>query len=520
MAFFNQKEVILVAGCWLLDAGHSLPRNEQQATSNKHQATSNQPPMLLRLLYDEKLAQASYLIGCQRTGEALVLDPERDVQRYLDLAAKEGLRITAIAETHIHADFLSGTRELAEQTGARLYLSDEGDADWKYFWLNKKAGGEVYAHQLLQDGDRFKIGMIEMQALHTPGHTPEHLCFLLTDHGGGATKPMGIFTGDFVFVGDVGRPDLLETAAGQVGVAQASAQTLYHSLRRFMELPDYLQLWPGHGSGSFCGKSLGSVLNSTVGYEKLFNASLRAAQKSEAAFVEEILEGQMEPPFYFGRMKHENKFGPALLRALPQPRACQTRELLQLDPARAVIIDTRPWADYCAGHLPNALHLPLTNDFPTLAGSYIKPEQMLYLVINESRVAEAVAELVRVGLDHIAGYITPENLHASQRLLKLEEISAESLQHRLAQNEVLVLDVRTAFEYELGHLPDALNIAHTRLLPRLAEIPRERPLVVHCQKADRSPAAAAMLAQHGFQVYHLAGGLRAWYAAGYEAVME
>ncbi len=493
-------------------------RNLRAATSNQQPATSL--PMLLRLLYDEKLAQASYLIGCQRTGEALVLDPERDVQRYLDLAAKEGLRITAIAETHIHADFLSGARELAEQTGARLYLSDEGDADWKYFWLNKKAGSEIYAHQLLKDGDRFKVGMIEMQALHTPGHTPEHLCFLLTDHGGGATKPMGIFTGDFVFVGDVGRPDLLETAAGQIGVAQVSAQTLYHSLRRFMELPDYLQLWPGHGSGSFCGKSLGSVLQSTVGYEKLFNVSLLAAQKSAAAFVEEILEGQMEPPYYFGRMKHENKFGPALLRALPQPRACHAHQLLQLDPAREVIIDTRPWADYCAGHLPNALHLPLTNDFPTLAGSYIKPEQTLYLIANEDRIAEAVADLVRVGLDHIAGYLAPEHLRTAQSHNQLEEISAESLQRRLAQNEVLVLDVRTAFEYELGHLPGALNIAHTRLLPQLEKIPRARPLVVHCQKADRSPAAAALLAQHGFHVYHLAGGLRAWYAAGYEAVLE
>lgn len=476
--------------------------------------------MLLRLLYDEKLAQASYLIGCQRTGEALVIDPERDVQRYLELAAKEGLRITAIAETHIHADFLSGARELAEQTGATLYLSDEGDAEWKYFWLNKKTSGGSYAHQLLKDADRFKIGMIEMQALHTPGHTPEHLCFLLIDHGGGATQPMGIFTGDFVFVGDVGRPDLLETAAGQIGVAKASAQTLYYSLRRFMELPDYLQVWPGHGSGSFCGKSLGSVLQSTVGYEKLFNVSLLAVRKNEEAFVEEILEGQMEPPFYFGRMKHENKYGPALLHALPQPRACHVRELLQLDPAREVIVDTRPWAAYCAGHLPGALHLPLTNDFPTLAGSYIKPEQKIYLIANEDRVAEIVTDLVRVGLDQVAGYLTPQNLNSTPQLVQLEEISAENLQRRITQNEVLVLDVRTAFEFELGHLPSALHIAYTRLLPRLTEIPRDRALAVHCQKADRSPAAAAMLARHGFHVYHLAGGLRSWYAAGYEAVSD
>ncbi len=477
--------------------------------------------MLFRMLYDEKLAQASYFIGCQRTGEALVIDPERDVQRYLDLAAKEGLRLTAIAETHIHADFLSGARELAEKTNACLYFSDAGNAGWKYFWLDKKNGGGEYAHQLLKEGDRFKVGMIELQAVHTPGHTPEHLSFLVTDRGGGANAAMGILTGDFVFVGDVGRPDLLETAAGQTGQAQESAAVLYHSLQRFEALPDYLQVWPGHGSGSFCGKALGSVLQSTVGYEKLFNASLSASRKGPEAFVEDILEGQLEPPYYFGRMKHENKFGPALLGALPQPREMSLREVRHADKARAAIIDTRPWKIFCEGHLPGALHLPLTNDFPTLAGSYIQPEQKIYLVISHERVHEAVTDLIRVGLDHIAGYLTPESLEEAARarqLVALEEISAENLQQRLQQNQVQVLDVRSAFEFELGHLPGALNIAHTRLLPRVHEIPRALPLAVHCQKANRSPAAAALLAHHDFQVYHLAGGLRSWHAAGYETV--
>ena len=173
--------------------------------------------MLFRMLYDDKLAQASYLIGCQRTGEALIIDPERDVERYIKAAAQEGMRLAAITETHIHADFLSGCRELAEATGAKLYLSDEGDADWKYQWLHQKSGGGSYPHELLKHGSIFKVGNIQIQALHTPGHTPEHMSFMVTDLGGGATEPMGIATGDFVFVGDVGRPDLLETAAGQVG---------------------------------------------------------------------------------------------------------------------------------------------------------------------------------------------------------------------------------------------------------------------------------------------------------------
>ncbi|MCB0294386.1 MAG: MBL fold metallo-hydrolase, partial [Calditrichaeota bacterium] len=173
--------------------------------------------MFFRMLYDDKLAQAAYVIGCQRTGEAVVIDPQRDVDRYINLAEKEELKITAVTETHIHADFLSGARELAERTGAKLYLSDEGDADWKYQWLHQKQGGGSYHHQLLKDNDSFMIGNIELKVLHTPGHTPEHISFMVTDHGGGATEPMGIATGDFVFVGDVGRPDLLETAAGQAG---------------------------------------------------------------------------------------------------------------------------------------------------------------------------------------------------------------------------------------------------------------------------------------------------------------
>ncbi len=479
--------------------------------------------MLFRMLYDEKLAQASYLIGCQRTGEALVVDPERDARRYLDLAAKEGLRVTAIAETHIHADFLSGARELAEKTGARLYLSDEGNAEWKYFWLDEKHGGWKYDYQLLRDGDRFTIGKIELQALHTPGHTPEHLSFLVTDRGGGADAPMGILTGDFVFAGDVGRPDLLETAAGQIGAAREAAATLYHSLQRFNALPDYLQVWPGHGSGSFCGKALGSVLQSTVGYEKLYNASLLAAHKSEAAFVEDILEGQMEPPLYFSRMKHENKYGPKILGEVPQPRPLTAPELLARASDDSAVIDTRSWKNFCAGHLPRALHIPLTNDFPTLAGSYLTPEQKIYLIVDHERLQEAVLDLIRVGLDNIAGYLTPKDLTDSANapcFVPFLEITAERLQQHIQQRDVQIIDVRTAFEYELGHLPGAINVAHTRLLAHMHKLPRERPLVVHCQKADRSPAAAAMLAQHGFQVYHLAGGLRSWYAAGYETTLD
>jgi hydroxyacylglutathione hydrolase len=194
--------------------------------------------MLFRLIFDDSLAQAAYLIGCQRTKEAILIDPERDVERYIKAAQKEGLRIAAVAETHIHADFLSGTRELAEKTGARVYLSGEGGADWSYGWLDKKSGGGAYAHTLLKHGATFKIGNIEFTALHTPGHTPEHMAYLVTDHGSGANGPMGILSGDFVFVGDVGRPDLLEKAAGVAGTMEGAARQLYASIQRFKQLPE------------------------------------------------------------------------------------------------------------------------------------------------------------------------------------------------------------------------------------------------------------------------------------------
>jgi hydroxyacylglutathione hydrolase len=203
--------------------------------------------MLLRYFYDQKLAHASYMVGCQQTHEAIIIDPGRDLEPYLKEAEAQELCIVAAAETHIHADFVSGGRELAERTRARLYLSDEGDQDWKYQFL------DGLDYQLLYDGDTFKIGNIKFEVLHTPGHTPEHISFLLTDTAG-ANRPMGIFTGDFVFVGDVGRPDLLEEAAGFKGTKEVGARQMFKSIQRFKELPDYVQVWPAHGAGSACGK--------------------------------------------------------------------------------------------------------------------------------------------------------------------------------------------------------------------------------------------------------------------------
>jgi hydroxyacylglutathione hydrolase len=261
--------------------------------------------MILKRFYNEPLAQASYLIGCAATGEALVIDPNRDIDQYLEEARASRLHITHVTETHIHADFVSGARELAARSGARLYLSAEGGDDWQYEF---RAEPNV---EPVRDGDRFKVGNIIVDVMHTPGHTPEHIIFFITD-GAAADEPIGVVTGDFVFVGDVGRPDLLEKAAHVKGSMERGARELFSSLQRFKRQPDYLQIWPGHGAGSACGKGLSAIPHSTVGYERKFNWAF--AIESEAEFAAAGLAGQPEPPRYFGEMKRINREGPRPLR--------------------------------------------------------------------------------------------------------------------------------------------------------------------------------------------------------------
>ncbi len=472
--------------------------------------------MFMRMIYDDRLAQAAYLIGCQRTGEALVVDPERDVDRYIELARQEGLRIVGSAETHIHADFLSGSRELAERIGAKAYLSDEGDADWKYLWPKTLDGKRGYDHRLLKDGDTFMVGNIEFRAMHTPGHTPEHICLLVTDKGGGASEPMGLLSGDFVFVGDLGRPDLLETAAGQAGEAEPSARRLFASVRRFMDLPDYLQVWPAHGAGSACGKALGAVPQSTVGYEKRFNPAIIAASKGEQAFVDFILDGQPEPPLYFARMKRENKTGPAVLGRLPTPRTLTSAEAGRLDGRQVAILDTRTWKEFMAGHLPGSLYTPLGNDFNTVAGSYVEASESVYLVVNPGRAEEAARDLVRIGLDRIEGVIPPGALaelrESGGTLSTGSEVDVEEAK-RLAKDAFL-LDVRRSDEFREGHLPGATHIPHTRLAERLGDVPKDRPVLVNCRSGGRSARAVALLQRCGVRAINLGGGYTAWHRGG------
>lgn len=470
--------------------------------------------MLLKRLYDESLAQTSYLVGCQATGEALVIDPNRDVEQYLAAAEAEGLRISAVTETHIHADFTSGSRELAARTGARLYLSDEGDASWKYAFARE--AGAV----LVRDGDTFWVGNVKLDVLHTPGHTPEHICFVLTDTRA-SDRPMGVFTGDFVFVGDVGRPDLLEKAAKVAGSAESGARTLFRSLQKFKALPDYLQIWPGHGAGSACGKGIGAVPQSSLGYERLANWAL--AYDDEDRFVSAVLAGQPEPPKYFAQMKRINKEGPPILGGFRRPQRLPGGQLLRLLDRGAPVVDTRPFAAFAAGHVPGTLSIPLDYAFATWAGWLISYDAPFYLLVDDEApraVDQAVRELAKIGLDQVAGYAGGDTLAAwtvaGRALEVIPQITAEELATLAGSQCVALIDVRGESEWLDAHMPAARHIALGYLVDRLDEIPRDRPIVVYCRSGARSSIAAGLLQAKGFKdVRNLVGGIARWQAAGH-----
>ncbi len=468
--------------------------------------------MLLHRLWEPKLAQAGYLIGCPEAREALVIDATRDVDQYLVLAASLSLRIAHVTETHIHADFVSGSRELASRAGAKLYLSDEGGPDWRYDFA--ASDGAVGLHQ----GDRLTMGRVGVEVLHTPGHTPEHLTFLITD-GAAATEPIAAVTGDFVFVGDVGRPDLLERAARIEGTMESAAKTLFRSIQRFKSQPDYLQIWPGHGAGPACGKEMSAIPHSTVGYERRFNWAFGITD--EAEFVRLVLEGQPDPPRYFGTMKRINKEGPRALGGLPRPNPLPAERMTEVLDRHELVIDTRTSAEFATGHLPGSINIPFNNAFTTWAGWIVPYDREVYLISAkpDGRQSElALRDLAMIGLDRVAGSFGLDALgawtHAGRPLASFGRISAQELSNRL-QAGAAVVDVRSRAEWEAGHIPGVVNIPAGEIADRMGELPQGRPIVVHCQGGTRSGIAASLLNARGVtEVLDLPGGFTEWEREG------
>lgn len=466
--------------------------------------------MLLRYFYNQSLAQASYFVGCQQTEEAIVIDPARDIEPYLAAAEAEGMRIIAATETHIHADFVSGARELSERTGAILYLSDNGDKNWKYQYEKD------YNHVLVLDGDTFKVGNIRFEVLHTPGHTPEHISFLMTDTAG-ADRPMGIFTGDFVFVGDVGRPDLLEKAANMANTADLGARQMFHSLARFKQLEDYLQVWPGHGAGSACGKDLGAVPSSTVGYEKLFNWAL--ALDDEELFVGKLLAGQPEPPRYFAMMKKVNKEGPALLQRLALPDLLAFDRLEQLLAGEVPVVDTRSAAAFAASHIPGTINIPHDYSFANWAGWLLTYDSPFYLIAGHHTLADIARNLASIGLDNCAGYFELSVLGswtaAGNQLQSYNDLLPAQVADQMSRGEIILVDVRNESEWAEGHIPGARHIMLGYLAQRSSEIPTGAQVVVQCRSGGRSAIAASILQAQGIPlVANMVGGIQDWIAAG------
>ncbi|UPK67021.1 MBL fold metallo-hydrolase [Chitinophaga filiformis] len=457
--------------------------------------------MYFQHIYDKSLAQGSYFIGCQKAGVAAVIDPKRDVDTYLDIAREQKMQITHILETHIHADFLTGSRELAALTGAKMYLSDEGGPEWQY----------EFDHVGLRDGSIIQLGNLEFRVLHTPGHTPESISFLLTDKPAGDV-PVMLFTGDFVFVGDIGRPDLLEKAAGMKGTQEPGAHQMYASLKKFSALPPYVQVWPGHGAGSACGKALGSVPSTTTGYELERNWAFRY-NDDEAGFVEYLLADQPEPPKYFAMMKKLNKADRPLLLKVPTLQALEKDELQAALNKGYKLIDTRDKTTFAAGYIPGSINVQHNNSFNTWAGWFLDYQTPFIILADPSELDEITRKLMRIGLDNIYGYIPSVKVweDAGGKLEKEQVISLDEFKDLYQHDAIQLIDLRGATEYKAGHIKGADHVFVGSLPENMNRISKDRKVVIHCQSGDRATIGYSLLAGKGYRnVLNFSEGMNKW----------
>ena len=458
--------------------------------------------MLLETVESKGLAHLSYVLGDDDEGVCAVIDPRRDVSVYLDIARRSNCRITHIFETHIHADFVSGARELASQTGAQIV----GGVSPEY-------GFEL--HQA-RDGETFSLGALTVKVLETPGHTPEHIS-LLVSGGKGSKEPWAVFTGDTLFAGEVGRPDLLGA-----GSEQELARKLFHTLHeKLFKLGDEVEIYPAHGSGSPCGGSIGDRLTSTVGYERL---NLPKAQiKDESEFVKTVLTGLPPAPEYYPRMKKINAQGATVMgcmRNLPPLDAEKFEEAMRGDNVQ--ILDAREIEAFGGAHIAGALNIALREEFPVWSGWMLRPEQKILLVLSDEGDLDLVQRhLLRIGIENIAGFLRHGMrgwLEAGKPFQTLPQMSVHDLKQRLDNGDTLrVLDVRPDGEWEAGHIKGAVHIFAPKLTQGDLPFERDEPVVAFCGSGYRASIAASVLQARGFQnVSTVPGSMKAWKAAGFD----
>lgn len=458
--------------------------------------------MYFKQFYLGCLAHASYLIGSE--GVAAVVDPQRDVDGYLAEAENAGLKIEYVIETHLHADFVSGHRELAARTGAEIVFGEKA--------------GATFPHRAVKDGEEIRVGKVVLRFMETPGHTPESVSVIVIDTEVSA-EPQKVLTGDTLFIGDVGRPDL----AGAKGYTpETMAGMLYESLHgKLLKLADAVEVYPAHGAGSMCGRNISKETSSTIGQQRSFNYALQPMSKDE--FVRMMTKDLPAAPQYFSRDAEYNRRGAPALEELQQPAALAPAEVGELIKQGHLVLDVRAAAEYGAGHVPGALNIGLGGQFASWAGTLIGPETPLILIAeDEARVDEAVMRLARVGLENVKGYLLGGMKAWSEAGLDTaltEQISVDELRERMERESGLqVLDVRRDAEYSDGHVPRALSCP---LGPQLAEaaaahLESKGTIAVICAGGYRSSAATSLLEQHGFHhLLNVTGGTGAWVKAGH-----
>ena len=455
--------------------------------------------MYFKQFYLGCLAHASYLIGSN--GEAAVVDPQRDVDQYLEEAAAQGLQIRHVIETHLHADFVSGHRELARRTGARIYFGAAADARFDFV--------------AVRDGDEVEMGDVLFRFLETPGHTPESISIVVMDRAGAPDVPHAVLTGDTLFIGDVGRPDLL----GSRMPAAQLAGMLYDSLhQKLLALPDSVKVFPAHGAGSMCGRNISKETSSTIGEQRKFNYALQPM--SREAFIGMMTTDLPEAPAYFSQDALLNREGPAGLDELPGLRALSAEDANRLQQAGGLILDTRPCDQYGISHIPGSLQIGLSGQFATWAGTLIPLGTSLILVAeNEERAAETRVRLARVGHESVAGFLSGGLLawhDAGYPIASIEQIAVDELDRRLLKSSVgQLIDVRGPGEWTGGHIGAATHVPLNLLRESVNRLDRNQPVAAVCAGGYRSSMACSILEQEGFlRVTNVIGGMAAWNNAG------